>query len=64
MDGGWIENSAIDEPSAYLTTDAATFAQRTYFNPKAASDWPQEETTYARVTIAIAYRFLKAGDTG
>jgi len=52
MDGGWIENSAVDEPAAYLTTDAATFAQRTYVNPKAASDWPQEETTYARVTIA------------
>ncbi len=52
MDGGWIENSAVDEPAAYRTTDAATFAQQTYVNPKAASDWPQEETTYARVTIA------------
>ena len=52
MDEGWIQNNAVDEPAAYLTTDAATFAQRTYVNPKAASDWPQEETTYARVTIA------------
>ncbi|MFT7304855.1 MAG: iron complex outermembrane receptor protein, partial [Candidatus Azotimanducaceae bacterium] len=52
MDGGWIRNNAVDEPAAYLTTDAATFAQRTYVNPKAETDWPQEETTYARVTVA------------
>ncbi|MBL6692051.1 MAG: TonB-dependent receptor [Pseudomonadales bacterium] len=52
MDEGWLTNNAVDEPMAYLTTDAATFTQRTYNNPKAASDWPQEETTYARLTIA------------
>ncbi len=52
MKNGWIENNAVDEPNAYLTTDAATFQQRTYFNPKAESDWPQEETTYARLTVA------------
>ena len=52
MDEGWIENSAVDEPAAYLTTDAATFAQQTYFNPQADRDWPQEESTYVRLTVA------------
>jgi len=52
MNEGWIRNNAMDEPNAYLTTDAATLEQRTYFNPKADSDWPQEETTYARLTVA------------
>jgi len=52
MDEGWLENNAETELAAYQTTDAATFAQQTYFNPKAASDWPQEETLYARLTVA------------
>ena len=52
MDEGWIENNAVAEPAAYLTTDAATFEQRTYVNPVAESHWPQEETTYVRLTVA------------
>ncbi|MBT4162147.1 MAG: TonB-dependent receptor [Gammaproteobacteria bacterium] len=52
MDEGWIENSGVDEPAAYQTTDAATFAQQTYFNPAAESNWPQEESTYVRLTLA------------
>lgn len=52
MSDGWIENNALPEANAYQTTDAATFAQETYNNPRAASDWPQEETTFARLTVA------------
>jgi iron complex outermembrane recepter protein len=52
MSEGWIENNAVTELNAYPTTDAATLATETYFNPKAESDWHQEETLYARLTVA------------
>ena len=52
MSKGWIENNAPEAGDFYATTDAATFAQESFFNPKADSDWPQEETTYARLTVA------------
>lgn len=52
MDEGWLENNAETELNAYPTFDVATGNTASYFNPKAASDWPQEETLYARLTIA------------
>lgn len=52
MSDGWIENNAPAAGNSYATTDAATFAAESFFNPKAESDWPQEETTFARLTVA------------
>ena len=52
MDEGWIENNAPAAGDFYNTVDAATFQPQAYFNPKAASDWPQEETLFARLTVA------------
>lgn len=54
MREGWIENNAPAGGDFYTTTDAATFASQSFFNPKAETDWPQEETRYARLTVAGA----------
>jgi iron complex outermembrane recepter protein len=52
MSDGWIENNASAAGDFYATTDAATFATQSYFNPKAETHWPQEESTFARLTVA------------
>lgn len=52
MEEGWIDNNAPPGGDHYSTVDAATFATRDYFNPTAEADWPEEETRYARLTVA------------
>jgi outer membrane receptor protein involved in Fe transport len=52
MDEGWIVNNAPPGGDSYVTTDAATFESRAYFNPRAGTYWPQEETRFARLTVA------------
>jgi len=52
MDEGWIVNSAPPGGDFYNTTDAATFERKAFFNPTAGKYWPQEETLFARLTVA------------
>lgn len=52
MSEGWIENNAPAAGDFYGTLDAETFNAQSFFNPKAESDWPQEETLFARLTVA------------
>lgn len=52
MKKGWITNNAPPGGDFYSTVDAATFETRDYFNPTAKKHWPQEETRFARLTVA------------
>jgi len=52
MKNGWIVNNAPPGGDFYRTTDAATFEVRDYFNPTAEKHWSQEETRFARLTVA------------
>ena len=52
MDEGWIENNAPPGGDFYNTLDAATFTPEAFFNPTAGKHWPQEETRFARLTVA------------
>lgn len=52
MKNGYITNSAAPGGDFYRTVDAATFEVRDYFNPTAKKHWPQEETRFARLTLA------------
>ena len=52
MDKGWIRNSAPPGASTYGTLDAATGDIAFFDNLRAADYFPQEETLYARLTVA------------
>ncbi|MEQ8485486.1 MAG: TonB-dependent receptor [Pseudomonadales bacterium] len=52
MKEGWIENNAAPGGDFYNTVDAATFTPQAFFNPTAGKYWPQEETLFARLTVA------------
>lgn len=52
MKEGWIDNNAAPGGDYYNTVDAATGQPNSFFNPTADKDWPQEETRFARLTIA------------
>jgi iron complex outermembrane receptor protein len=52
MKKGYITNSAAPGGDFYRTVDAATFEVRDFFNPTAKKHWPQEETRFARLTLA------------
>ena len=52
MEEGWIDNSAPPGPGTYTTTDGFTGQSTTFVNPRADDVWPQEETTFMRLTAA------------
>jgi iron complex outermembrane receptor protein len=51
MSDGWIEQSGVGT-SIYRTIDSFTGAIDEWENPRAEDVWPQEETTYVRLTLA------------
>lgn len=52
MDEGWIKNNAAAGGDAYGTIDSFTGGLDYWDNPRATDYFPQEETTYVRLTAA------------